>query len=356
MKVAVIGVGNISVEHINAYLNNPRVEVVAFCDSDVEQLKRRGEEYSITRLYTDVDQMFLEGEDIDAVSVCTWNTYHAEHAIKALDAGKHVLSEKPMSHSVEWAEKMQAASEKNDKTLMIGFVRRFGNDANIISKFIDKGSFGEFYYSKAELLRRHGNPGGWFSDASRSAGGPLIDLGVHVIDLVRYLMGKPKVISVYGATFNKIIQSRENLTDRPDYVSNSRTGKEPVDVEDLAVAMIRFDNGAVLNVEASFSLDIEEDRMNIEMFGSEGGFTMSPEIKMFTHDEGHLLNTTFHTDTALNFSGLFQNEINHFVDVVLDGVENISPAEDGVEMMKIIEAIYESARLQKEIIIGGNYV
>ena len=63
MKVAVIGVGNISVEHINAYLNNPRVEVVAFCDSDVEQLKRRGEEYSITRLYTDVDQMFLEGED-----------------------------------------------------------------------------------------------------------------------------------------------------------------------------------------------------------------------------------------------------------------------------------------------------
>ena len=349
MRVAIVGVGNISVEHINAYLNNPRVTLVAFCDSDQEQLTKQGEKFGIDRLYTNLDEMLKDGADIDAVSICTWNTYHAEHAIKALDAGKHVLSEKPMAHSVELAQEMHEASIRNNKVLMIGFVRRFGNDARVINKFIEDNTFGEFYYSKAELLRRHGNPGGWFSDKSRSGGGPLIDLGVHVIDLVRYLMGKPKVTSVYGATFNKILNQREQLTDRPDYVSNSRTGKDPVDVEDLAVALIRFENDAVLNVEASFSLDIKEDRMNIEMFGDKGGFSLSPEIQMFTNAHGHLLNTSFDTDTALNFSGLFQNEIDHFVEVVLDGVECISPAQDGVEMMKILEAIYESARLQKEV-------
>lgn len=349
IKVAVVGVGNISIEHINAYLKNPRVEVVAFCDFDEKQLNLRGEAYGIKRLYSNIDDMLAEGEDIDAVSICTWNTVHAEHAIKALNAGKHVLSEKPMAHSVEWAIKMKEAADRNNKILMIGFVRRFGNDTKVIEKFINDDAFGPFYYAKAELLRRHGNPGGWFSDKSRSAGGPLIDLGVHVIDLVRYLMGKPKVVSVYGATFDKILASREKLIDRPSYVTNSRTEDDIVDVEDLAVAMIRFENGAVLNVEASFSLDIKEDRMNIEMFGPTGGFTMSPEIEMYSSAHGHLINTSFDSDTALNFSGLFENEINHFVDVLLDGIECISPAEDGVEMMKILEAIYKSAKLHEEV-------
>lgn len=348
-KVAIVGVGNISVEHINAYQKNNEVELVAFCDIDQSLLEERGKQFGIKRLYSNIDELLTNGEDIDAVSICTWNTSHADIAIKALDAGKHVLSEKPMAHSVDDALKMKEAADRNQKTLMIGFVRRFGNDTKIIQKFINQDKFGPFYYAKAELIRRHGNPGGWFSDKSRSAGGPLIDLGVHVIDLVRYLMGQPKVVSVYGATFNNILKSREQLDDRPAYVSDSRVEGVVVDVEDLAVAMIRFENGSVLNVEASFALDVKEDRMNIEMFGSKGGFSMSPEIEMYTSENGHLLNISFDTNTALDFSGLFENEINHFIDVITKDVECISPAEDGVEMMRIIEAIYESSRLQKEV-------
>lgn len=355
-KVAVVGVGNISVEHINAYLKNPAVELVAFCDINQSRLEQRGEEFGINRLYSNIDELLANGEDIDAISICTWNTSHADIAVKALDAGKHVLCEKPMAHSVSEALRMKEAAERNQKTLMIGFVRRFGNDTKVIEKFINDDSFGPFYYAKAELLRRHGNPGGWFSDKSRSAGGPLIDLGVHVIDLVRYLIGQPKVVSVYGATFNNILKSRDKLEDRPDYVSESRKEGVPVDVEDLAVAMIRFENGAVLNVEASFALDIKEDRMNIEMFGTNGGFTMSPEIEMYSNAHGHLINTSFDTDTALNFSGLFENEINHFVDVITKGEKCISPAEDGVEMMRILEAIYESAKLQEEVKLGEKNV
>ena len=356
VKVAIVGVGNISIEHINAYLKNPAVELVAFCDINQSRLEERGKQFGIDRLYLSIDDLLADGKDIDAVSICTWNTSHAENTIKALDAGKHVLCEKPMAHSVSEALRMKEAAERNQKTLMIGFVRRFGNDTKVIEKFIDDDSFGSFYYAKAELLRRHGNPGGWFSDKSRSAGGPLIDLGVHVIDLVRYLMGQPKVVSVYGATFNKIFNSRDQLIDRPAYVSESRVEGVTVDVEDLAVAMIRFENGVVLNVEASFALDIKEDRMNIEMFGTEGGFSMSPQIEMYSNAHGHLTNTTFDTDTALNFSGLFENEINHFIDVITKDVQCISPAEDGVEMMRILEAIYKSAELQEEVKLGEKNV
>ena len=106
-----------------------------------------------------------------------------------------------MATSVEEATAMKEAADKNGKLLMIGFVRRFGNDARIIADFRDNDFFGDMYYGKATYLRRNGNPGGWFGDKSRSGGGPLIDLGVHVIDLLNYLMGQPKPFSVYGATF-----------------------------------------------------------------------------------------------------------------------------------------------------------
>ena len=349
INVAVVGVGSIAHSHINAYLNNDAVNLVAFCDINSKQLHDMGEQYGVTKLYTDINDMLKE-EDLDAVSICTWNTSHADCAITALDAGLNVLSEKPMATSVDDALSMQEAANRNNKTLMIGFVRRFGNDTKILEKFIESGFMGDIYYAKAQYLRRHGNPGGWFSDKSRSGGGPLIDLGVHVIDLVRYLMGNPKVISVYGATFSKLA-SRNQLTDQPPYTSVSRGADDVNDVEDLATAMIRFENGAVLSLETSFSLNIKEDVGSIEIFGDKGGAKLDPEIQLFTDMNGHLTDVSFHNETALNFDGLFENEIDHFVDVVMNGTECKAPAKDGVEMMRILDAIYESARTGHEVIL-----
>ena len=200
IKVGIIGVGNIAVEHIQGYLQNPNAELYAFCDINEKRLTEMGEKYGVTRLYTDKDEM-LKLEELDAVSVCTWNSAHAPCTIAALRAGKHVLCEKPMALSAKEAEEMKREAEKNGKLLMIGFVRRFGNDCKIMQDFIEKDFMGDLYYAKATYLRRNGNPGGWFGDKARSGGGPLIDLGVHVIDLVRYLSGNPKAVSVYGATF-----------------------------------------------------------------------------------------------------------------------------------------------------------
>lgn len=347
IKVGIIGTGNIGHTHINAYLSNPHVELYALCDINEECVEKVGEKYKITRTFTDVNEM-LKLTELDAVSVCTWNSAHATCTIAALRAGKHVLCEKPMAMNAQEAELMKEAAKESGKLLMIGFVRRFGNDCKILKDFISEDYFGELYYSKASYLRRNGNPGGWFGDKSRSGGGPLIDLGVHVIDLVRFLMNNPKPISVYGVTFQKLLDRRD-LKDKKGYVAASKKEDDICDVEDLVSALIRFDNGAVLSVEASFSLNLKKDKGEIELFGTKGGAKVSPEIEMYSEMNGYMVDVNMDSATALSFNGLFENEINHFVECIQEGTPCISPAEDGVEMMRILDSIYESARTGHEV-------
>ena len=352
LKAAIIGTGGISNEHINGYLKNPDVELYAFCDINEERLKYMAERYSIPqeRCFTDKDKMLATLPQIDIVSVTTWNSAHAECTIAALNAGKHVICEKPMAMNAKEALAMQQAAEKNGKLLMIGFVRRYGNDAQVLKDFIDAGSFGDLYYAKAIYLRRNGCPGGWFGDKSRSGGGPLIDLGVHVIDLVRYLAGNPKPVSVYGATFTKLY-NRPGIKAKIDYAVSTKKQQDPHDVEDMATALIRFDNGLVLSVEASFSLNIEKDRGDIELFGTKAGAKLDPNVRIFTDMNSYMVNMDFAQSTGLSFDGLFKREMDHFVDCVLNGTTPRAPACDGVEMMKILDAVYESAKTGHEVIL-----
>ena len=255
-----------------------------------------------------------------------------------------------MALNTAQAQEMEKAAKENGKLLMIGFVRRFGNDCAVLKDFIDSGSFGEIYYAKAQYLRRKGCPGGWFGDKSRSGGGPLIDLGVHVIDLCRYLMGGPQPVSVYGATFNKL-GDRRHIKDARGYSSTVVSKDDIFDVEDMATALIRFDNGAVLSVEASFSLNIEKDVGNIELFGTKAGCKLDPELTIFTDMNDYLANVKLAQSTALSFDGLFDNEINHFVKCIETGKPCRNPAQDGVTLMKILDGIYESARTGHEVLL-----
>ena len=349
IKVGVIGTGGISGVHLGGYSRNPNVEIYALCDINEKNLAKRAEEYKVSRTFTDYREM-LALKELDAVSVCTWNSAHAECAIAALRAGKHVLCEKPMALNTAQAQEMEKAAKENGKLLMIGFVRRFGNDCAVLKDFIDSGSFGEIYYAKAQYLRRKGCPGGWFGDKSRSGGGPLIDLGVHVIDLCRYLMGGPQPVSVYGATFNKL-GDRRHIKDARGYSSTVVSKDDIIDVEDMATALIRFDNGAVLSVEASFSLNIEKDVGNIELFGTKAGCKLDPELTIFTDMNDYLANVKLAQSTALSFDGLFDNEINHFVECIETGKPCRNPAQDGVTLMKILDGIYESARTGHEVLL-----
>ncbi len=346
LKVAVIGVGNISRWHITSYLNNPDTELVAFCDINPETLRRRGEEFGVSALYESYDEMLEKTPEIDLVSVCTWNNAHAVAAIAALNAGKHVLCEKPMAMNAAQAEEMRRAAEKNGKVLQVGFVRRFGQDAAVIRDF--RENLGELYFARASYVRRNGNPGGWFGNKALSGGGPLIDLGVHVIDLVRYLMGNPKPVSVYGASFRKL-GDRKNIRTPRAYSATVTASADVCDVEDLAAALIRFDNGAVLDVQAGFSLNLGKDETNIELFGTKGGVKLDPEFRLYTEMNDYLADVNLAASTGFDFERAFRCEIDSFVGAAQGKNPVLASADDGVELMKILDAVYRSAETGHEV-------
>ena len=349
-KIAIIGVGSISEYHINGYLSDPRCELYAFCDINENTLKAKGEKYNITRLYTDYNKMFEACLEIDVVSVCTWNNAHVPAGLAAVNNGCHVFCEKPMAMNAKEAEKLKAAAEKKGVKLALGFVRRFGKDAILAREMAENGMLGEIYYAKAEYLRRNGNPGGWFGNSKLSGGGPLIDLGVHVIDLVRYIAGSPKPVSVYGATFVKLGDRRE-LKDKKKFLLADETAErvsDVCDVEDLATAMVRFDNGMVLYVETSYSLNMGEDSGKVEMFGDKGGITIAPDLVYHGEVCNRLADITFKSPTHFDCTE-YAAEIHSFINA-LDGKEELrATADDGVWLMKIIDAIYQSARTGHEV-------
>lgn len=206
LRVGIIGTGSISHLHMSGYkLLEERgiAEVVAVCDLDEAKLESYAERYGVKHRYLDYNEMMAK-EELDCVSVCTWNSAHKDATIAALRGGANVLCEKPMALNAAEAEEMLRVSRETGKLLQIGFVRRFGNDAQAVMQFRDAGTLGDIYYAKATYLRRDGCPGGWFGDKSYSGGGPLIDLGVHVIDLVRYLSGSPKPVTAFGVSYNNL--------------------------------------------------------------------------------------------------------------------------------------------------------
>ena len=347
VKVAVVGAGSISESHLRSYHNNPHAELYAICDLNEERARAKAEKYGIPHVYTDYRELMKDG-DIDAVSVCTWNNSHAPISIAALNAGKHVLCEKPLCKTVEEALEVERAVKSSGKTLQVGFVRRYASNTRIVKQFIDNGDFGEIYYAKAACIRRLGNPGGWFADLERSGGGPLIDIGVHVIDLCWYLMGRPKVKSVSGNTYRKL-GNRANIKNLSYYKA---ADYDPAhnDVEDMANALIRFENGASLLVDVSFTLHAKKDELYVKLYGEKGGFELEPELAIVTEKYDTILNVTPQIDNlSFDFVKGFQDEIDHFIGVCLGERETLSPVEDGVEMMKILCGIYESAAKGEEI-------
>ncbi|MDP4118230.1 MAG: Gfo/Idh/MocA family oxidoreductase [Bacillota bacterium] len=349
VRIALIGAGNIGKCHLERYKKDTRFEVAAICDFNELTLNETADIYGIEKRYTDIDEM-LSSEKLDAADVCVWNCNHAKCSIKALNAGLHVFCEKPMAYSVAEAEAMKEAAEKNNRILMIGFVMRFSNESTIAKDFIDNGYLGEIYYSKATYLRRHGNPCGWFSDKSRSGGGPVLDLGVHVIDHTRYLMGNPKPVSVYATTFDKL-KNRPHIKTKSGWMPKGATTQDLCDVEDMATALIRYDNGAVTLLETSFSLNTQPS-IQKEIYGTKGGMSLEGGLKIYSEMNDYLVDITpVDLNLLINGTEPFEAEIKHFGDCVLSGTKCMANADDGIVVMKILEAIYKSAKTGHEVII-----
>ncbi len=338
IKIGIIGSGNIAQNaHIPSYLKMEDAVLAGVYDIHQGRSKEVAEKYNM-KSYESLDAML--SDDIDAVSICTWNNGHAESAIKACKAGKHVLCEKPMAMTVAEAEEMQKAANANKKVFMMGFVNRFRSESKLINEMRELGNFGDIYYARTTLLRRRGTPLGWFTDSTKSGGGPVIDIGVHILDLSWYLMGRPEPVSVLAQTHYKLGDyqtkgvTRWCAFDTDDLVFN---------VEDSAAGVVTFKGGKTINFDVSWAINGTAD-MNTLLYGDKAGVSLAP-FTIFGEDAGYL---TDNKPTVAN-ENMFDNEIRHFLDCIKEGKEPIATAADGVNIQKILCGIYESAKLGKVV-------
>ncbi len=343
IRIGIIGAGNIAQNaHILAYLKMPDAELTAVCDLKESRAREVAEKFGIKHVAADIDEL-VSLEDVDAVSICTWNNAHAKAAIAAARAGKHVLCEKPMAMTVQEAEAMKKAADESGITFMMGFVNRFRADSKAIKEIQESGKLGEIYYAKAGWFRRRGTPLGWFTDVSKSGGGPVIDIGVHVIDLTWYFMGKPKPVSVSAASYYKIGDYKTKGVGR--WVAFD-TDNLVFNTEDSASGFIRFENGASMTFDVSWAINGKETGIYSNIYGTKAGISLDP-LAIYGEEANYLVDST----PVVGKESAFENQIRHFLDCIKEGKEPISSANDGVLIQKILNGIYDSARLGREVML-----
>ena len=338
LRIAIVGCGGISEIHLNALRSFPDVEVVAGVDINPARLKVMQEKFGMTRLYRDWKKMLKEVQP-DAVSVCTPNGVHAPAAVDASNAGCHVITEKPMAMNPAECQKMIRAAEKAGKKLCIGFQYRYHPNTQFLRRARDEGQFGNVMFVKCQALRRRGIPNwGVFGQKALQGGGPMIDIGVHVIEMAHYIMGSPRPVAATGNTWTF-------LGDKPSDVASMWPNWDwkTYTVEDLAIGHIRFENGAVLQIEASFAAHIKEDIWNFSLIGDKGGCQWDPPM-IFTDRAGTMLNSSpAYVGTQTDFPALFKVKLRNFVDACLHDAPMQAPAEAGLAVQKILDGVYRSA-------------
>ena len=339
IRMGVIGLG-MGRGHVKGYQADPRAEVVALCDLDAARLQAAAAEFKVPRAFTDAKEMF-EKAGLDAVSVATPNYLHAPLAIEAFRRGLHVLCEKPMAMSVREARRMLDAARRAKRNLMINFSFRFNDQSYALKQQVDAGALGEVYFARSVWHRRRGIPGGsgWFGNKKLSGGGPLIDLGVHRLDLALWLMGYPEPITVSGSAYNEV--AKRTIPKDKVYT-----------VEDLACGLIRFANGATLILEASWAANIaEREHMVTTLCGTRGGLVQKNvrggyefEAEVYTDESGHLFTKKLDWSTTMTPSAYSE-----FVSSIVEKRPPLATGEQGLKVMKVLEGIYRSAATGREV-------
>ena len=344
LKVAVIGTGGIArAVHLPGWQKCPRAEVVACFDIDRPKAETFAKDFAVPRVCGSLEEL-LSIKGLDAVDVCTPNYNHKPSTLAALRAGKHVYCEKPIAMNGREAATMVAAAKKARRKLSIGLQNRFRGETECIKTLADSGKLGRIYYARSLSIRRRGVPSwGVFGQKKLQGGGPLIDIGVHSIDLAWHLMGKPRPVSVSGKIY-------ETIGKTPGHIGAFGPWDwTTYDVEDFAVAMIRFHNGATMTVESAFCVNLPEEKFSAEIVGDLGGATVSP-LKVYLEEQGYLMNCEpqFVKDRVQPHAA----GLHAFADAVLDKKPVPVPGEEALVVQKMIDALYKSSRLGREVRIN----
>lgn len=328
VKVGIVGVGWIAqVVHLPILRKLPEAEIVAVCDRDKSRAQLVAEKFGIKRSYGDVEMM-LANENIEAVIVCTSTDAHKDVAIPLLESGKDVLVEKPIARTLAEAMAMTEAAKTSKGKLMVGMNHRFRPDTMIMKSFIEGKELGKIAYAKSGWLRRREHHSSWSTKKSKAGGGVVLDLGIVMFDLAFWMLGYPEVSRVHASTYFQ----------------------KTKEVEDTALLRLTTKSSTVLDVEVSWSTFLEEDVYYCNIFGSEGSASLNP-LRINKELHGNLVNLApAKLDPPANmYKRSYENELKHFLGAVRGLHPVISTGDEAVQRMRIVEAVYKSAKLGKEV-------
>ncbi len=345
LRCAIIGCGGIAQTHLDAFkAAAPEVEIVAGVDPKPERLTIMREKWGVTELFSEHTEM-LKKLKPDIVLVATPNGAHAQPSIDAANAGCHVMVEKPMAMTPAECQAMIDAAEKNNVKLAVGFQYRYHPNTQFLVRAREEGEFGDMMFVRCQALRRRGIPNwGVFGQKHLQGGGPLIDIGVHVVEMAHFMLGSPKPVAASGNTWTYLgDKASKTVSQWPGWDYKTYT------VEDLAIGQIRFDNGAILQIEASFVAHIKEDLWNFTMMGQKGGATWSPP-ELYSDRSGYMLNSTpGFVPSESGFPVLFQIKQRNWLDAILKGTPLLAPGQAGLDVQKMLDGVYRSAAAGKEV-------
>ena len=352
LRVGVVGLGFAGETHLKSYLQIPNVEAVALAGLETERLAALGATYNVPYLYSSYEEL-LARDDLDIVSVCVPNYLHAPIAVAALERGKHVLCEKPLARTSAEAESIVQAATKADRVLHVAFNHRKRGDVQVLKRYLEAGSLGRIYHAKASWMRRTGIPGmgSWFTSKEMAGGGPLIDLGVHVLDLALYLLDEPTVATVSAATYAEL-----GPRGRGGYVANDkmRVGST-YEVEDLATAFLRLANGTTILLEASWATyGSAGDDFGVTLYGTEGGAEI--KVKNYNWEDTLRIYTDVADVPAEVHPRITKGEghlaiVRDFIAAIRSGDWAAHRGIEGLQRTQIIDACYASALQGREVVL-----
>lgn len=353
LKAGIIGCGGIANgKQMPSIKATDLVDMVAFCDIDPAKAEKAAKTFGTedAKTYIDYKELLKDGA-IDIIYVCTPNRSHSEITVAALNAGKHVMCEKPMAINSVEAQKMLDAAKANDKILTIGYQNRFRADSSYLKEECKNGVLGDVYFAKARALRRRAVPTwGVFLNEFEQGGGPLIDIGTHALDLTLWMMDNYKPKYAVGSVYHKLNNQKNTGNAWGDWNTEEFT------VEDSAFGFVVMENGATIMLESSWALNSLE---NLEaatiLCGTEAGADMLDGLRINGVKNGRQYVTK--PDLQAGSVAFFEGgeakpevlEQLTFINAVLGKGELVVKPEQAFVVTRILEAIYESANTGKPV-------
>lgn len=344
VNVGMIGCGGIAMgKHLPSLAKIPEVRIAAFFDISWERANEAKNRFGTqeARIYDNVHDL-LHDPDIHVVHVCTPNDTHAEISIAAMEAGKHVLCEKPMAKTAADARRMLEVSERTGRKLSIAYQNRYRRDSLWLNEACRNDELGEIYLAKAHAVRRRAVPTwGVFLDLEKQGGGPLIDIGTHSLDLALWMMNNYEPRHVLGTSYRKLAERGSQANEWGPWDPAKFT------VEDSAFAMITMKNGATVWLESSWALNtLDVDEAKVTLHGTKAGADMKGGLRLNGEEHGRLYTKEIQLGSVWDNSvpnDAAEKEARAWIDAILQDREPVVTAKQAFVVQQILEAVYESA-------------